>query len=85
MTSGGKYMEPSKKPLNLLTRQMNGYIAIMLKNGLEYRGSMIHCDTYMNIILESASEYYNDQLIANYGRVLVRGNNILYISIDVSR
>ena len=75
-------MEPSKKPLNVLTRQMNAYIAIMLKNNVEYRGVMVHCDTYMNIILNGASEHHDDQLIANYGRVLVRGNNILYITLN---
>jgi len=76
-------MEPSKKPLNVLTRQLNGYIAIMLKNGIEYRGTMVHCDNYMNIILNGASEHYDGQLIAQYGRVLVRGNNILYITINL--
>ena len=58
-------MEPSKKPLNVLTRQMNAYIAIMLKNGMKYQGTMVHCDSYMNIILDGASEYYEDQLLVN--------------------
>jgi small nuclear ribonucleoprotein (snRNP)-like protein len=77
-------MEPSKKPLNVLTRGMNGYIAIVLKNGVEYRGTMVHCDSYMNIILNGASEYNNGQLLAHYGEVLVRGNNILYIILDAA-
>jgi len=76
-------MEPSKKPLNMLTRQLNGYIAIMLKSGVEYRGTMVHCDNYMNIILNGASEIDNGELIANFGTVLVRGNNILYITIGM--
>jgi len=42
---------------------------------------MIHCDNYMNIILDSAEEYNDDKLIANYGKVLVRGSNILYITL----
>jgi len=78
-------MEPSKKPLNVLTRQMNAHISIMLKNDLEYRGMMIHCDNYMNIILDGAAEYHDGQLLANYGQVLVRGNNILFVIIDASR
>jgi len=75
-------MEPSKKPLNVLIRQMNGFISIVLKNGIEYKGTMVHCDSYMNIILNGASEHINGQLIAHYGQVLVRGNNILYIALD---
>jgi len=78
-------MEPSKKPLNVLTRQLNVQIAIILKNGLEYRGTMIQYDNFMNIILDGAEEYYDGQLIANYGQVLVRGSNILYVVLDALR
>lgn len=77
-------MEPSKKPLNVLTRQMNANIAIMLKNGMKYHGTMVHCDSYMNIILDGASEYYEEQLLAHYGKILVRGNNVLFINLDVA-
>lgn len=78
-------MEPSKKPLNVLVKQLNAYIAVMLKNGCEYRGKMIRCDGYMNILLEGATESRSDQLTANYGKLLVRGNNILYIMLDASK
>jgi small nuclear ribonucleoprotein len=74
-------MEPSKKPLNVLIKQLNAHISVVLKNGCEYRGKMIKCDGHMNILLEGASESKDDQLIANYGNVLLRGNNILYIVI----
>lgn len=78
-------MEPSKKPLNVLIKQMNSYIGVTLKNNIEYRGTMVHCDNYMNIILDNASEYNGNQLVANYGKVLVRGNNILYITLNMSQ
>jgi len=42
-------MEPSKKPLNVLIKEMNAHIRIVLKNGIEYRGTMIHCDNYMKL------------------------------------
>jgi len=69
-------MEPSKKPLNVLVKQLNAHIVIMLKNHCEYRGKMIKCDGHMNMLLEGATEYKNGQLIMNYGNVLLRGNNI---------
>lgn len=75
-------LEPSKKPLNALVKQINNHVSITLKNGVIYKGTMTKCDGHMNIILEGATEYKGDQLIANYGSVLVRGNNILYISIQ---
>ena len=74
-------MESNKKPLNLLMKQLNGKVSVKLKNNIEYRGNMIQCDNYMNIILNGAAEYSNDGLVANYGNVFIRGNNILYISV----
>ncbi|MEM2867541.1 MAG: LSM domain-containing protein [Candidatus Bathyarchaeia archaeon] len=76
-----EFMEPSKKPLNVLIKQLNSYIGVTLKNNIEYRGIMVHCDNYMNIILDSAEEYNGDRLVASYGRALVRGSNILYITL----
>ena len=78
-------MEPSKKPLNMLVKQLNSYVAVVLKNGVEYRGTMIKCDGHMNLILDGATEYVNGQMSTNYGTILVRGNNILYIMIDVPK
>lgn len=83
--SGVKIMEPSKKPLNMLTRQLNAHISIVLKNNFEYKGVMVQCDNFMNIILDSAAEYNDGQLLAKYGQAIVRGNNILYIALDSSR
>jgi small nuclear ribonucleoprotein len=60
---------------------MNALIIITLKNGMQYKGTMVHCDNYMNIILNGASESISGKLVAHYGRILVRGNNILYITI----
>jgi small nuclear ribonucleoprotein (snRNP)-like protein len=39
----------------------------------------------MNILLEGAVERVNDRLNANYGNILLRGNNILYVCVDVPR
>ena len=78
-------MEPSRKPLNVLTKCLNSLVAITLKNGVEYRGTMVQCDSHMNILLEGATERVGDRLNANYGSILLRGNNILYICIDGSR
>lgn len=75
-------MEPSKKPLNVLVKQMNSEISVVLKNGVAYKGKMIKCDGFMNILLEGAKEYVKEEIIANYGNILVRGNNILYLILE---
>jgi len=78
----GAMMEPSKKPLNVLIKQLHGNIEVVLKNGSEYKGKMIKVDGHMNIMLEGATEYKDEQMLANYGNVLLRGNNVLYIVIE---
>jgi len=76
-------MEPSKKPLNALTKQLNAHVEIFLKNGIAYGGRMIKCDGHMNMLLDGASERVNGKLTANYGSVLIRGNNVLFIRVDI--
>ncbi len=75
-------MEPSKKPLNLLIKKMNEDVTVKLKNNIEYKGKIIDCDGHMNVILEGATEYKGNEPTANFGRVIVRGNNVLYICIE---
>ena len=76
-------LEPSRKPLNVLVKQLNSYVAIVLKNGVEYRGRMVKCDGHMNVLLESATERFRDEPVASYGSILLRGNNVLFICLDV--
>jgi small nuclear ribonucleoprotein (snRNP)-like protein len=39
----------------------------------------------MNILLEGATECKEEQLLTNYGNVLLRGNNILYIVLNATK
>ena len=81
----GASLEPSKKPLNVLIKELHGNIEVVLKNGCSYKGKMIKVDLFMNILLEGATEYQNEQIMTNYGDVLLRGNNVLYIVLDATR
>jgi len=83
--SVGICLEPSKKPLNFLVKKLNSEVSIKLKNDVEYRGKMIECDSHMNIILEGAAEYRGDSMTANFGNVILRGSNVLYICVDRPR
>jgi small nuclear ribonucleoprotein len=74
-------LESSKRPLNVLLKALNTNVVVKLKSNVEYRGKMVRCDNYMNIILEGATESYESNLIANYGNVFIRGNNVLYIDV----
>jgi small nuclear ribonucleoprotein (snRNP)-like protein len=69
----------TKKPLDILQRSINSEIVVRLKDGTEYTGELIECDSYMNMILSKAIELQNGQQVARYGEIFIRGNNILYI------
>jgi small nuclear ribonucleoprotein len=52
---------------------------VRLKSEIEYKGVMSNVDSYMNLILINAEEYLGSDLLANYGKVVIRGNNVLFI------
>ncbi len=53
-----------------------------LKNDVQYTCMMENVDSYMNLIMTNAEELKDDKVIANYGRVIVRGNNVLFIKLE---
>jgi len=73
--------QSTKKPLAMLQKAVNKHVAVRLKNELEYRGKMTNIDSYMNLILLDVSEYNGDALINSYRKVVIRGNNILFVRI----
>ena len=53
-----------------------------LKSEIEYKGKMNNVDSYMNLILTDAEEFDGADVIANYGKVVIRGNNVLFIKLE---
>jgi len=43
---------------------------------------MNNVDSYMNLILLDAEEFNGSDQIANYGKVVIRGNNVLFIRLE---
>ena len=74
--------QPTKRPLNVLQRTLNRKVAVRLKSEIEYRGKMSNVDSYMNLILVDAEEFEGSDLLANYGKVVIRGNNVLFIKLE---
>ena len=72
----------TKRPLSVLQKATNKQVSVRLKSELEYRGKMSNVDPYMNLILVDAEESENGSKLANYGKVVIRGNNVLYIKIE---
>ena len=72
----------AKRPLSTLQRSTKRMITVRLKNEVEYKGKMSSIDAYMNLIMTDAEEIQGGKTIANYGRVIVRGNNVLFIKME---
>jgi len=73
-----------KKPLNILQKMLDKEVVVRLKSNIEYHGKMVNVDIYMNMILDNTKEYNNGQQAASYGTVVIRGNNVLFISLKNS-
>jgi len=71
-------------PLNprpLLQNLINDEVIIRLKWGqTEYKGRLISVDSYMNIQLSNTEEYIDRKHTGTLGEVLIRCNNVLWIS-----
>lgn len=50
-----------------------------LKWGMEYRGTLVSVDGYMNLQLADADEWADGRSTGALGEVLIRCNNVLYL------
>lgn len=76
------YTTTAKRPLTALQKSTKRQIIVRLKNEVEYKGKMSNIDAYMNLIMTDAEEIHDGKTVANYGRVIVRGNNVLFIKLE---
>ncbi len=70
-------------PINRLRKAYGNMICIRLKDGREFRGLLEAQDQHMNMVLTNAVEYYKGEKVAAFGKIFIRGNNILWIQIDI--
>jgi len=71
-------------PLKLLRDSRGNVVLVKLKDGSEYVGRLEASDNTMNMVLSDCTEIKEGtgEPLAKYGRVLIRGSTILYISVD---
>ena len=70
-----------EKPLKLLHASLNSRVMVELRNGVEYNGVLDGYDVpHMNLVLKNADESVHTEHKAKHERVIVRGDNIIYIS-----
>ena len=72
----------AKRPLTTLQKNTKKNVIVRLKNDIEYKGRMINVDSYMNLIMSDAEELKDGKVTEKFGRVILRGNNVLFIKLE---
>ena len=70
----------TKRPLDILDQVLNRQpVIVSLKGGRELRGVLQGYDVHMNLVLDKAEEVEGEQ-VRSVGTLIVRGDNVIYIS-----
>ena len=73
----------TKRPLDILDQVLNRQpVIVSLKGGREFRGVLQGYDVHMNLVLDKAEEIEEGKS-RNVGTLIVRGDNVIYISPSV--
>ncbi len=72
----------AKRPLTTLQKNTKKNVIVRLKNDIEYKGRMLNVDSYMNLIMTDAEELKDGKVTEKFGRVILRGNNVLFIKLE---
>ncbi|MCL7415562.1 MAG: LSm family protein [ANME-2 cluster archaeon] len=70
----------SKRPLDILNNTLGKSVIIKLKGERIFRGTLEGYDIHMNLVLENAEELKEGETENKLGTVVVRGDNVVYIS-----
>jgi small nuclear ribonucleoprotein len=76
---GVSKMEQSR-PLDALNVARNKRVIVELKNQKRYIGKLSAFDIHINVVLNDAEEYVDDELKRKLGTVFLRGDTITIIS-----
>jgi len=68
------------KPLNVLSQAIGKNVIVEIKGKREYRGILDGYDPHMNVVLKSAEEFSAGVAVRKIATVIVRGDNVIYIS-----
>jgi len=68
------------RPLDILNESLNAPVIVRLKGKREFRGELLGYDVHMNLVLNNAEELRDNEVIRKLGTVIVRGDNVVYVS-----
>ena len=70
----------NSRPFDLLSDSIGKGVIVELKGNVSFRGTLKAFDVHMNIVLEGAEKLENGESKIKYGKLLLRGDNVLLIS-----
>ena len=70
----------TSRPFDLLSDSLGKEVLILLKDDMKIRGTLKAFDVHMNIVLEGAEQLLNGEVKTKYGKLILRGDNVLLIS-----
>ena len=69
---------------NLMNKNKQKSILLRLRNNKTVKGKLVDYDVHMNLTLENAEDI-SDEKSQKLGKILLRGDNILAISLDTEK
>ena len=69
------------RPFDMLNNAINKQVLILLKDNVQIRGKLKAFDVHMNIVLEDAEELKDGKSKTKYVETLLRGDNLVWVSI----
>ncbi len=73
-------MSSNQRPLDTLNEAIGSTVLIRLKGGRDLRGELVSYDTHVNLVLKDAEEIQSDEASKRYGKMVIRGDNVVFIS-----
>ncbi|AAT43255.1 LSM domain-containing protein [Picrophilus oshimae] len=68
------------KPMDVLKNSLEKNIMVDVKGNRTYSGTLEGYDIYMNVVLSNVSETINGENKGVFEKMLVRGDNIIFVS-----
>ncbi len=70
----------SQRPLDILNESLETPVIVRLKGGRDFRGELQGYDVHLNLVLDKAEELKEGEIVRKFGTIVVRGDNVVYIS-----
>jgi len=70
----------AERPLDVIHRSLDKDVLVLLKRGGEFRGKLIGYDIHLNVVLADASLMQDGEEVKKYGKIVIRGDNVLALS-----